>query len=220
MIYLLHTFLALTAFLVVLNGFLRGAKKAHVDVFLSILLVTLLSVSFVAFGWKAGLLAVVLSFIYASAFRPLAARVAARLLGRPGHTSARHIDLPPPDLQRVCRELGQRSSPEGIEHDLLSGSDRYESALEALLDYCEANPDTRKVMTEFNASRGTLLELYGTLLKAGAGQWAGGHYVPASALAHSHTLRYLLRYPASGRDALNQRACNLIAHFEAGSPLK
>lgn len=120
MIYLLHAFLAVTAFSVVLNGFLRGANKAQIDIFLSVLLVMLLGVSFVMFGWKAGLLALLMSCIYAIAFRSLAARVAAWLLGCPDHTSARHIELPPPALQRICRELGQQSNAEGIAYDLLS----------------------------------------------------------------------------------------------------
>jgi hypothetical protein len=170
MIYLLHVVLALTVFLVLLNGFLRGGKKAQIDAFLSILLVTLLGVSFARYGWKTAVRAVVLSFIYAIAFRPLASHIAARLLGRPDHTSSRHIDLPPPPLQHVSRELGRRSRPERIAHDVLSNSDGSQKALEALLDYCEAKPDTRKVMNEFNASREILVELYGMLVKAGAGQ--------------------------------------------------
>ncbi len=217
MVYLLHAFLALTAFLVVLNGFLRGVKKTQIDAFLSILWVTLLGVSFVAFGWKAGLLSGGMSFIYAIAFRSLAARLAARIIGGPG---SRHVDLPPAAVQRFSRELGRQPGPESIAHELVSGSDRSQKALEALLDYCETNPDTRIVMAEFNASRGILIELYGNLLKAGAGQWAGGHYVPVSALAHSHTLRYILRHPAIGRDAINQQAYDLIMHFESGLRLE
>ena len=220
MIYLLHAFLALTTFFVVFNGFLRGAKKAQIDAVLSVILLGLLVTCFVFFGWKAGLAAIVSAFVYAIVARPLAARAAARLLESTGGPRGAYIGLPPQALARISKDLAPPDSVDEMTEELLSGSDRSERALEALLDYCEVNPDTRKIMTEFNASRGPLLDLYHNLLKAGAGQWAGGHYVPVSALAHSHTLKYLLQHPSSGRDALNQKAYNLIAHFETGSPLE
>ena len=74
-------------------------------------------------------------------------------------------------------------------------------------------------MTDFKATRETLIELYKMLRMAGAGQWAGGHYVPASALAYPHTLRYLLEHPRSGREPF-ETAAHLVLHFETGSPLK
>lgn len=225
MIYVLHASLALTAFLMVLNGFLRGASKARINAFLNILLVGLLAASFVAFGWKAGMIALVLSYVYAFASRPLAARLAARLLLGSGGHSRHYIGLPPLALERISRELGpdQNADPSNLDaimHSMLSRSNQQsESALVALLDYCDSNPDVQKVMTEFNATRETLIELYSNLLKAGAGQWAGGHYVPASALAYPHTLRYLLEHPESGLPLLDKAAC-LVMHFETGSPLE
>ena len=219
MIYLLHTFLALTVFLVMLNGFLLGAKKAQIDAVLSVILIGLLVTCFVFFGWKAGLAAIVSAFVCAIVARPLAARAAARFLESASGPRGAYIGLPSQALAQISKDLAPPDSVDEMTKELLLGSGQSERALEALLDYCEVNPDTRKIMTEFNVSRGTLLDLYHNLLKAGAGQWVGEHYVPASALAHSHTLRYLLLHPATGRDALNQRAYNLIAHFETGSPL-
>ena len=140
MIYVLHASLALTAFLVVLNGFLRGTYKAHIDAFLSILLVVLLAATFVAFGWKAGMIALVLSIVYAIASRPLAARLAARLLSGSGSPSRHYIGLPPLALERISRELGSNpkldpSNLEAIMHEMLSrSSQQSERALVALLD--------------------------------------------------------------------------------------
>src|SRR5205807_7554439 len=99
--------------------------KAHIDIFLSILLAGLLAASFVAFGWKAGTSALVLSFVYAIASRPLAARLAARLLSRSDGSSRHYVGLPPLALERISRELGldpkfDPSSHEDMMHAMLS----------------------------------------------------------------------------------------------------
>ena len=135
------------------------------------------------------------------------------------------VGLPPLALERVSRELGPDPTLDLKNHKdmiqfMLSGSPQQsERALADLLDYCESNPDVRKVMTEFKATRETLSELYKMLRMEGAGQWANGHFVPASALAHPHTLRYLLEHPASGREPF-ETAGSLVLHFKTGSPLK
>ncbi len=79
MIYVYHVALAATAFLIELNGFLRGSKKAHIDAFLGVILVGLLVTGFIAFGWIVGVSALILAFIYARISRPLAAATAAYL---------------------------------------------------------------------------------------------------------------------------------------------
>jgi hypothetical protein len=76
-----HGALAATAFLAVLNGYLRGAAKAKIDGLLSVAWIGLLAAAFVFFGWRQGLLALVLSFAYAMAANPLAKAVARRMLG-------------------------------------------------------------------------------------------------------------------------------------------
>lgn len=182
-IFALHVALAATTFLVVLNGFLQGVKKSQIDAFLSLLLVALLVVGFVAFGWKAGLLALGLCFLYAGVSRPLAARTAARLLSFGGGPSGKHIGLPARQLERISRELGRETNPQQMMREILSGSTRHDEARQALLQYVEANQETATVLSEFGATRSTLDELYSTLSAAGAGQWAGGHFVSASALA-------------------------------------
>jgi len=220
MLYALHALLALTAFMVVLNGFLRGANKSHIDVVLSVLLVSLFAAAFVAFGWKAGLLAVPLTFFYAIACRSLAARLAARLLASSGGLSGQYTGLPPRPLERISLVLGHQFSPEQTPDELLSGSHRQQKPMEALFDYCEANANVRDVMREFNATRDTLKDIYSVLLSGGAGQWAGGHYVAASAVAYPNTLRFLLEHPLTGRDEILGTVYKLIAHFETGAPLE
>ena len=70
MIYLLHAWLAGTAFLVVLNRFRRGATRQYTDAFLSLVLIGSLLIVFVVFGWKSGLLATILTFVYAGIITP------------------------------------------------------------------------------------------------------------------------------------------------------
>ena len=65
MIYAIYIALATVAFLTVLNGYLRGAKKGHIDALLSILLLALVIAAFVLYGWKLGLLSVAIAFISA-----------------------------------------------------------------------------------------------------------------------------------------------------------
>jgi hypothetical protein len=79
-LYLLYALLCFFAFLVMLNGFLIGAKKAKIDAVLSIILIGLIIVIFAIYGWKAGLIALVITFISAIISRPFAAKAANKLL--------------------------------------------------------------------------------------------------------------------------------------------
>ena len=73
--------LATIAFLIILNGYLRGSKKAHIDAGLSVIWLILLGISVLAFGWRIGLLSLALSFVYGIISRPIAASIARKLLG-------------------------------------------------------------------------------------------------------------------------------------------
>jgi len=225
MIYFLHGLLALTAFLIVLNGFLRGMYKGKIDVFLSVILVGIVAEFFVAYNWTDGVIAIVLSFAYATLFRPVAARLSARLLSGSNDHSNQYIGLPPQEIINISRDLGPDPNfdPSNFDHVMnlmQSGSSQQtETALVALHDYCNRNPDVHKVMAEFNVTRESLIEIYNELVKAGAGQWAGGHYVPVSALAYPNTLRYLLEHPENGKDSMLHKAASLVMYFEAGSSL-
>ena len=79
MVGLYHAVLA-AVFLAMLNGFLKGAWNAQVDAVLSVIWVGLLLVGFIAFDWRAGILALIFAFIYAGvSSRPMAAANARRL---------------------------------------------------------------------------------------------------------------------------------------------
>lgn len=218
MIYILHIGLAITAFLAVLNGFFRGAKKAQIDAFLSLILLGMILTFFVAFGWKAGLLAVVLAFVYGAIGRPLAAKIAARLMALGGGPSGTYIGLPSPTLESISRELGREVRAEDMMKELLANPNRRDQAEEALFDYCMSQPAIQSLMEEFGANRTTLKDLHTVLCVAGAGQWAGGHWVAASALAYPQTLHFLLNN-FQGEATQGDQIHALIMHFERGAPL-
>lgn len=80
-IVLLHLALAVVTFLLMLNGYLRGAAKARTDGALSVAWMGLLVLGTFVFGWRQGLIALVLSFLYSRVSVPVARVVAHRLLG-------------------------------------------------------------------------------------------------------------------------------------------
>jgi len=218
MIYAIYSALVVVAFLTILNGFLRGAKKAQLDAVFSLLLLGLVIASFVVAGWKLGLLSIGVAFIGALLTRPLAARVASRLLSAStGDSSGAYIGLPPKPLERISQELGRQIDPSKLVDEMLSGSGRRDQAEQALLDYCEGQPAIQELMTQHEVTRNDLKELYGRLLAVGAGQWACGHWVAASAIAYPDALRYLLNHQDSD---WRTTAYNLIMHFERGQLLE
>ena len=77
---IMHAVLALVAWLIMLNGYLRGRLKLHVDAFLGACWLGLLIAVFVAYGWKTGLLALSLSLVYGAILSPVARVVAAKML--------------------------------------------------------------------------------------------------------------------------------------------
>jgi hypothetical protein len=125
---------------------------------------------------------------------------------------------PPATLSAISRELGRERTTEEIMQELTSQPNRHAAAKGELFAYCEANTAVRQVMEEFGAAQEDLKTLYYQLLALGAGQWAGGHWVAASALAYPETLRYLLRRYADGQID-EGTAFGLIMYFERGAPL-
>ncbi|MEX2163492.1 MAG: hypothetical protein WD823_04520 [Sulfuricaulis sp.] len=101
---------------------------------------------------------------------------------------------------------------------VVSRSDKYQRAREDLLNYCEERTEIQEILKEFNASRATLEKLYSQLTMAGAGQWRGGHYVAASAIAYPQTLRFLLKHQSKG-DLPVETAWKLLMYFEKGAAL-
>lgn len=215
MIHIFYFGLAVTMFLAMLNSFLRGARKRQADTVLKLILFGIVLTIFAAFGWKHGLSAIVVALACRALGLPVAARLAVRLLGG---SSALYVGLPPRRLRRISKELGRRMTPADFMKDVLEGRDRYQDAVDALLDYCMRRPAIQAVMREFGANRDTLKNLYRTLLLHGAGQWAGGNWVAGSALAYPHTLRYMLSN-LHGPATLLEQAFRLLMHFERGAPL-
>ncbi len=218
MIYAIYVALVAVAFLTVLNGFLRGAKKAQLDAVFSLLLLGLVIASFIVAGWKLGLLSIVVTFIGALLTRPLAARVASRLLSAStGDSGGAYVGLPPKPLERISQELGHQIDPSKLVDEMLSGRSRRDQAKQALLDYCEGQSAIRELMAQHEITRDDLNELYSRLVAVGAGQWACGHWVAASTIAYPDALQYLLHHQDSDWTAT---AYNLIMHFERGQSLQ
>jgi len=240
MVYVLYAALAVVVFLEMLNTFLRGARKDQLNIVLYILMLCLIVASFIIEGWRFGLLAIALRFIFAVVTRPLAARIASRSFLRlkklesfywpsKGH-NCKYIGLPPWPLSRISNELGRnidefgrmnmKNAIKSLRKDPDGYSYRYERAMEALLDFCESQFEIRKIMSDFQISREDLDELYGQLARMGACQWCCGHWVAASSIAYPESLRYLLSRREPGTSVLRETAYNLIIHFECGSPLE
>ena len=217
MIYAIYVALVLVAFFVVLNGFLGGAKKAKIDAVLSLLLLGLVITAFFVAGWKLGLLAVVIAFVSAIIARPIAAHLASRLFAGSTSGGGRYVGLPARPLQKISQKLGRSIDPNKLMEEILSDSDRMDVAEDALLDYCEQQPAIQALLKEFQISRNDLKELYHQLIAVGAGQWACGHWVAASALAYPESLRYVLD---RREENIQETAFSLIMYFEQGSPLE
>lgn len=80
-LFVLHVILASAALLTTLNGYLRGAAKHKIDAVASFLLMAALVAIWWTKGWKAGLIAIPLAFVYAALARPFARAIAYRLMG-------------------------------------------------------------------------------------------------------------------------------------------
>lgn len=222
MMYLLFIILAIVAFLIMLNGFLRGSKKLQIDVLLGFLLIGSIVVAFTVYGWKSGLIAIGIAFIVAMLSRPFAAKAASKLLAIGTDKQKDSTRLPPSTLQQISRQLAKPRKLEAYE-DIIS--DEGSGALDALINYCEANSSMFKVMKSLGVSREELGEAYGDLLRAGAGQWVLGHWLAASSLAYPDTLRFVIESKRSvGKIDKNRRIGiatlgHLYEHFEKGTPL-
>ena len=216
MIYAVYVALFLVAFLVILNGFLRGAKKAQIDAVLSLLLIGLVITAFLVEGWKLGFLAIAIALISAIITRPIAARLASRLFAVPTGGGDMYVGLPPRLLQNISQQLGKPIDPNKLMKEILSSDEHRANTENALLDYCEQQPTIQALLKEFKVSRHDLQELYQQLIYAGAGQWACGHWVAASALAYPDSLLYVRKRRG---DNMQETAFSLIKYFEQGAPL-
>ena len=72
--------LALTTFLTMLNSFLQGEWKHHIDAVLGVAWLALLILSLMLFGWIIALCHLIGSFVFGALTYSVAAHTAARLL--------------------------------------------------------------------------------------------------------------------------------------------
>jgi hypothetical protein len=104
---------------------------------------------------------------------------------------------------------------------LLNGS--IQTQVDELIDYCYDKIEIdhsynaieiKNILHEYKLSKESMRELFWEIVKYGGDQWAGGHYIAASSLAHSATLRYLLE------DGVNEETVyNMLLYFEKIMPL-
>ena len=131
------------------------------------------------------------------------------------------------ELRRIYKVLGyyseSRSLINGISDSIL---DQQDEAEEQLYNLVVSEPDLNIILRKYNASEDTLRKIYHQLIMAGAGQWAGEHWVAAAAIANQETLGYVLErfktkeLTSSGRDKeIDAVAFNLILYFGEGKPL-
>lgn len=217
MIYAIFIIVVILTFLILLNGFLRGASKGKIYILLYILLLGSIIASFFVAGWVFGIIAIALVVISAIVSRPIAARIASKLFSiHDKEGNKKYIGLPPKHLAHISSELGHPVELDKPLDTMMQDSIKQEHIQETLLDYCERQPEIKKIMMESKVSRSDLKELYTQLLLAGAGQWTCGHWVPASSIAYPESLNYLL---ARRGENMEETAYNLIMYFERGTPL-
>lgn len=216
----LYVALAAVVFLISCNEFLEGTRKVQIDAFLSLVWIGLIVVAFWGFSWKTGAVVLLLSFALPVLFKPGAARFAAWLMS--GATRAaggrRYRGLPPAWLARISRELARVIPPEKMLQDLTTGDSTRQQAMRALVQGCASVPGISEVLRTHGLEIDALETIYSELSLNSAGQWAGGHFVAASALAYPHTLEYWLSTTRDYGSRLGA-AYHLLEHFRTGRPL-
>jgi hypothetical protein len=89
---------------------------------------------------------------------------------------------------------------------------RSDQARSALFSLCETDPQLSRILGKHAADRQILDELYSNLIRAGAGQWARDHFVPASAFAFGFTLEYILEHKKD--EDFRDVAWKLVEYFD------
>ena len=217
MLLLMHLGLLVVAFVFQLVELTSGAKRRRHLHALGFLWVFLVAVVFVRVGWRAGLASCVLSWVYVSALRPLAARLAARAMSIDSGGGGAYPGLPSADLLKLSRVLGRHLSPEEMLRELRSDVSARDSALNSLVAMVAAQTSTASVVARFGMTESTLKDQYHRLCRLGAGQWAGAHYAAASALAYPASLEFVLSAHEHGVSEA-EVSYQVVKYFQAGSP--
>jgi len=201
-VYLLHAVIAAVIFLGVLGLLLPQGRSVQVSGAAGVLWLGLLWAAWSGWGWKAAIVALAMSSLYAAVSLPLAGPAARSLFGMEPEESGRGPAPPPEPLRRISEALAEEG-PAG-------------PAAAVLLDMCFADPAVRMVLTRHGVSREALGERLELLFGMGAGRWTGEHYLAASALANARALELLL---AAGPDQMENAIARIAAHLEYGALL-
>ena len=127
-------------------------------------------------------------------------------------------------IKKLSKQLSKPRNTKDTQ-DILCYLDKKQEYLNELIELCLADEYIAMVVSQYNANGQTLKELYSLLCRAGAGQYAGGHFVAASSLAFPLTLKFLLEhyndgsFSIKGYDDYNSMlfiAYRLIQYFENG----
>jgi hypothetical protein len=120
-------------------------------------------------------------------------------------------------LRKLSRVLGA-AAPVTVE-SLFHRHSASEAAEEELYAVIEGDPTLHAIIEKYAASRADLRNLYHLLIRSGAGQWAGGHWVPASAICYGFTLEFVLstlHKQTLTREACISAAIDLVEYFREG----
>lgn len=96
--------------------------------------------------------------------------------------------------------------------EMMKTSEKKEKALKELYDLCSKDKHLNSILNEHKITFLKYDEIYSQLLRAGAGQWAKGHYVAASSLVFGSTLRFILEN--KDKMDISDLAYSLIDYFE------
>ena len=118
--------------------------------------------------------------------------------------------------KKLCQISNKLDNRVLLSVDDLNNSHRDE-VLDELSDLCEADSNVNQVMNTYRIGRENLKELYNRMYAVGMGVWTkDGHYVPASSIAYSATLDYLLRHEDDDNDNFREVASRVSSYFENG----
>ena len=219
--YLLLSAVVAIAFMIVRGNVRGGSKSTRLGTLLRIALLCGILVAFVAFGWKSGILAIVVAY---------GTLAVSRSILRPGNflrvdaiTNAMPRNPNQPDqalelLSRQIAELGTRAQSQSFDEFVGSVGKNESDPYDVLITRTLRSVDLRDLLQEYSVDHEALQSVVRNLRMHGAGQWRGGHFVVASAISYPETLRFLLEGRLRGVDSAAQTV-TLLAYFESGQPL-
>jgi hypothetical protein len=91
-----------------------------------------------------------------------------------------------------------------------------QQALDAMVALAGNDADLSGVLHWHRHRSSSLPSIYSTLCAAGAGQWAGGVWIPVAALLTPDVLDFLIGSPELSD---TERAYAVVSHFKAGRPI-